>query len=236
MTDSLKWGKEWFQDLKPDHKLVWLYMLDNCDAAGCYAINWKLLEFQIGKKIDQDECIRALSKNIAIFDNDTKIFIPDFIEFQYNCTVNELNAENNAHKGVLRIVEKFNLLTLLGAKEGLGRGLIAPLYMYKDKDKDKDKEKDKRIEKKAFAEFVTMTEEENAKLEAEYGPDKTKKAIDKLNGYKGSTGKKYKSDYLAIRSWVMDSLSVPSKVVDQQSEIERFKEMRRKKDAKNDPR
>lgn len=55
-----------------------------------------------------------------------------------------------------------------------------------------------------YAEFVTLAHIEYGKLCAEYGEVPTKVMIDILNNYKGSKGKKYKSDYLTIRGWVKD--------------------------------
>lgn len=55
-----------------------------------------------------------------------------------------------------------------------------------------------------YADFVSMTEKEHDKLVAEYGEDATRECISILNNYKGSKGKKYKNDYLAILSWVID--------------------------------
>lgn len=55
-----------------------------------------------------------------------------------------------------------------------------------------------------YAEFVTLTRDEYSKLCEEYGEDPTKAMIDILNNYKGSVGKRYKSDYLTIRGWVKD--------------------------------
>jgi hypothetical protein len=58
--------------------------------------------------------------------------------------------------------------------------------------------------KKKYAEFVTMKEHEYKKLIDEYGLQKTDYMIKTLDNYKGSKGKKYKSDYRAILSWVVD--------------------------------
>lgn len=55
-----------------------------------------------------------------------------------------------------------------------------------------------------YADFVTLTRDEYAKLCAEYGEEPAKAMIDILNNYKGSKGRKYKSDYLTIRGWVKD--------------------------------
>lgn len=59
-------------------------------------------------------------------------------------------------------------------------------------------------EKKQYAEFVHMTEAEYQKLISEFGAEATEEMIQILNNYKGSKGKQYKNDYLAIRSWVID--------------------------------
>jgi len=54
-----------------------------------------------------------------------------------------------------------------------------------------------------YAEFVWMKESEYAKLKEEYGEERVKKMISVLNGYKGSSGRKYVNDYMAIRNWVV---------------------------------
>jgi len=56
------------------------------------------------------------------------------------------------------------------------------------------------------AEFVKMTKTEFGILLERFGKDKTLRAVEKLDNYKGSFDKKYKSDYRAILSWVIDSL------------------------------
>jgi hypothetical protein len=57
--------------------------------------------------------------------------------------------------------------------------------------------------KKNYAEFVKLTEEEYNRLIKQYGRDATDTMIEILDNYKGSTGKKYKDDNRAIRSWVV---------------------------------
>ena len=59
-------------------------------------------------------------------------------------------------------------------------------------------------EKIHFADFVTMTNAEHEKLVSTYGTEFTDQCIKILDNYKGSKGKKYKSDYRAILSWVVD--------------------------------
>lgn len=65
----------------------------------------------------------------------------------------------------------------------------------------KEKEEEKKIH---FAEFVSMTNAEYEKLVSTYGKDFADQCINILDNYKGSSGKKYKSDYRAILNWVID--------------------------------
>jgi len=104
-------------------------------------------------------------------------------------------------------------------------GEVYTLYSLEGKDIDKDKGKDIiKVEKNKYAEFVAMTEEEYGKLCDEYGEINTKEAVKILDNYKGSKGKKYKSDYRAILSWVMKR--VQSEVAPDQQ----MKESRKKTD------
>ena len=69
--------------------------------------------------------------------------------------------------------------------------------------------KEKKIK---YADFVSMTPEEYDKLVQKHGSDNTTVLIDILNSYKGSNGKKYKSDYLAILNWVVDRAKKDGKI------------------------
>ncbi|MCR8983177.1 phage replisome organizer N-terminal domain-containing protein [Brevibacillus laterosporus] len=66
--------------------------------------------------------------------------------------------------------------------------------------------KRKEKPKKKYAEFVSMTEEEYEKLVSKHGKYLAEKMIEKLDNYKGSKGKTYKSDYRAILNWVEDKV------------------------------
>lgn len=56
-----------------------------------------------------------------------------------------------------------------------------------------------------------MTNAEHQKLLDTHGPADTARLIEILDNYKGSSGKKYKSDYRAILSWVEDRLEEEKK-------------------------
>jgi len=112
-----------------------MFIIDKCDHAGIWVVNWRAAEFFIGEKFNIKEVIKTFNGRIQIFDNGEKWFIEKFIEFQYG----ELNPSNRVHKSVLDILIKNNLQN---------KDLLSPLQGAKDKDKDiyKDKVKDKEKE------------------------------------------------------------------------------------------
>lgn len=64
----------------------------------------------------------------------------------------------------------------------------------------------KPVEKKdRYLEFVTLSQKEYDSLVAKLGSEKAvQRCIEILNDWKGSKGKKYKSDFYAIHSWVIE--------------------------------
>ena len=77
-------------------------------------------------------------------------------------------------------------------------------------------EKPKRSKKVRYAEYVTMTEQEHAKLIEQFGVTGTEDRIDNLNLYKGSTGRKYASDYLTILAWERRNPAPKPKTLDKE--------------------
>ena len=63
--------------------------------------------------------------------------------------------------------------------------------------------KAEKAKKYKYADYVTLTRDEFAKLCSDYSEEGAKRMIEILNNYKGSKGKKYKSDYMAILNWVV---------------------------------
>jgi len=205
-TATEKWEDSWFHSLPPKHKLLWFYMLDKCDNAGVFELNLPLASFNIGQTITTEEFQKYFGGKVVPL-SETKLWIPKFIEFQYKCAASELNEHNKAHLSVLLILRKYGLPRSF---EAPSKPLGSPFEGAKDKDTDtdKDKEKDKDVraktEKIRYADDVYMTAGEYTKLVEKVGEEKTTRAIAVLDNYKGSSGKRYKSDYKAILSWVIN--------------------------------
>lgn len=70
-------------------------------------------------------------------------------------------------------------------------------------DNDNVNVKDKKIH---FADYVTMTNAEYEKLVSTYSKEFADQCITVLDNYKGANGRKYKSDYRAILSWVIEKV------------------------------
>lgn len=66
------------------------------------------------------------------------------------------------------------------------------------------KPKKPKPEKVKYAEFVHMQEAEYQKLVDRFGKAAADKAVEILDNYKGSKGKRYVDDYRAILNWVID--------------------------------
>lgn len=141
-TDSEKWSDPWFSDLPSKYKLFYLYLLDTCDHAGIWKVNFKIASFMIGEPLEHSEVKRILQGRVRFID-DQYWFIEKFIKFQYNgiradkvgISVTKVLEQNDLHD----VIDSYSIGEKQGASKGLARGLVAP----KDKDKDKDKAKDK---------------------------------------------------------------------------------------------
>ena len=136
-TDTAKWQKKFIRELPARYKLLWLYILDECDHTGIWHVEMDIATIRLGVTLDTNKALQLFGDKIIAFDNNTKWFIPSFIDFQYG----ELNPKNRVHWSVISELKKYNLLDFL---EEVNKGLISPLEGAKDKYKDMEKEKEKK--------------------------------------------------------------------------------------------
>ena len=105
-TDTNKLKKKWLRSLKAPYKLLWIYLLDSCDHAGIWEVDFEIANIYIGGGVTEEKAIDFLKDRIHVFDNGEKWLIVDFIEFQYS----GLNEKNPAHNNVIRVLKKYNLI------------------------------------------------------------------------------------------------------------------------------
>lgn len=142
-TDTEKWADNWFMNLSPVFKTVWLLIVDKCDHAGIFEANPRLIAFLIGSEVDTASFLNATNGRVVEFKPD-KWFIKPFIKFQYGI---ELNPENSAHAGVIKRLKEHGLEcpVLVRGYKGATKGLTVPSIGAQDKDKDKDKDKAQEV-------------------------------------------------------------------------------------------
>ena len=109
-TDTEKWKKAFIKKLAPELKLLWFYILDDCDISGLWQVDLEVASIRIGIPIDINKAISEFDENIIIIDNGEKWFIPSFLEFQYG---SQLSKTNNIFRSIEKILNKYDLYQYL---------------------------------------------------------------------------------------------------------------------------
>jgi hypothetical protein len=150
-TDTEIWNKEWYLALSLKHKMLVKFLFDNCDCAGIYEPNFILLSFYIGEKITAEDFNEL--KQVKKLNNGNYL-IEDFLNFQYGVkSYDALNPKFSVHKGILKSLEKNQLLSK--SYKTLMQGLQD---MDKDMDKDKDNTSNKQVDtsSKLYGEYSNV--------------------------------------------------------------------------------
>lgn len=99
LTDTAKWQRPWFRRLHADAKLVWLYILDQCDHAGIWIADFDLASFQLGVEINEESFQSWFGDKVRKFQAD-KYWIESFFEFQYADAKDGFKAKQSALKKI----------------------------------------------------------------------------------------------------------------------------------------
>jgi len=198
LTDVTKWTKnKWFRKLKPNHKLFWLYLLDNCDNVGVWEEDIELASILISYEYNKDEILKEFKDKVKVFRDGKKWWVKDFIVFQYG-ELKEEHLTNKPHQCYIRNLKKHRLWI----------DYTKTIHSLKEKEKDIDKDIDKDIYRKFKHLSLSETEFESLKKKG-----LTKQQIDSycdlIENY--AKNKNYTSLNLTIQSWWRrDKKSSPS--------------------------
>lgn len=140
-TDAEKWRDPWFRKLPWQQKLLWLYLCDNCDAAGVIEVDVERWAFEIGAPYAWKNEIAGLGDRVELMNAGQRLRIVKFIDFQYP---RGLNAKAPAQLQVLRLMSKYGI----PIPSANGSPIPTPMgrQSQQDKDTDMDKETDKEKE------------------------------------------------------------------------------------------
>lgn len=178
LTDAEKWKDPFFENLSKDYKLVWIYLLDDCDNAGIWRKSIKRLNFHCDTNFTEEEILKVFQKRLQPVTDDVW-FIKKFMEFQYG---NEWLKSNN--KAVVSAKSKLKQLGVLIQDIENNYTLSIP-YEYPidtTKDKDKDKVKGKYIDKETDKE-KEYEEEMSEYMDTQFKKDKlNEKEFDRIFG------------------------------------------------------
>lgn len=104
-SDTSKWNDEWFVDLTPQEKLLFLYLCDNCDIAGFYELSTRKLSFDTSLSADEVKgALKGLERAFILSEDRRILFLKKFVKHQKNLP---LNALNKSHKGILSRFENY---------------------------------------------------------------------------------------------------------------------------------
>ena len=142
-TDTEKWKKAFIRSLPSAYKLLWLYILDDCDRAGLWHVDFEIARIKTGEKtIKEERAVELFNKDckdgeqrVIVIQDGKKWYIREFNDFQYG----QLTPKNRMHVGIIESLDKYGLLSL--------SPILSPLQGVKDKDKDMEQDRDKDKDK-----------------------------------------------------------------------------------------
>lgn len=150
-TDTAKWKKEFIKGLEAKYKLLWFYILDDCDHAGIWEVDFEVASIRIGEDVSYNDSFIALGEQIIPIGKN-RWWIKDFITFQYG----KLTPKNKMFAPVMAILSKY------GIDPNMPHIIedISPIDGVKDIDKVKDKVKvkDKENAQDFFIEVEKLTD------------------------------------------------------------------------------
>jgi hypothetical protein len=128
-TNTEKWNDSWFSNLKPNEKLLFIYLYENCDIAGFVELNIKRWSTDLGydKKIIEG-ALKGLQRGLIHSILNDCIYIRTFLKHQKNLPLNP--EKNMAHRGIIKRFDvyknKFNIQNIIEFIEGASKGLGSP--------------------------------------------------------------------------------------------------------------
>lgn len=225
MIDPNFWLDEKLGQCTRDERLLFMGLISSADDEGYGRANPKLLRSSLFpyddlRVSDIDKWLSRLGglRLIALYqvDGQTYYYLPNFLKHQ---TINRPSPscfpKQKHGKPVKNEQFSERSLNTHGALTECSLNTHGALSANRREENRREKNRREReenttpfipqqpIDKTTYAEFVTMTPQEYAALCARVGEAGAKRCIEILDNYKGANGKRYKSDYRAILSWVI---------------------------------
>lgn len=126
-TETAKWDDPWFRGLSPSEKLVFFFVVDNCDNAGFYEADSAAMAFKT--RLTQQEiegALKGLERGIKGASG--WLWVRRFLKHQRN---GDLDPVNPAHRQIIRLLaeQRVRFSGCAEFKEFLApfKGLLSPI-------------------------------------------------------------------------------------------------------------
>lgn len=107
LTDTKKWGDDWYLSLSNDYRIIWQWLLDNCDHAGFCKRSMTLLNLMCRTSVSEEDMLREMSGRVCTLNDNW--FIPKFLKFQYTT----LYSQKPAILSVVKLLFEKNATKLI---------------------------------------------------------------------------------------------------------------------------
>lgn len=222
-TDTLKWEKEWFLSLEIGDKLVWLYLLDSCNEAGLWNVNWRLCSMLTGVELTGPS--EEIEKQLIKTNHDKVYYLKGFMDFQYPDYM--LKKSPMIRKCVDKLMrygivdpDEYETAQSSNVMESVSR--VVDRVQEQEQDKVKDKVKDKVVKVKKDVSLKSITTDYLNDLQVKNLDIDVNDQFERFKDHIAMHGKRYKDYQAAFRNWLK------SPYVEKTDKIK--DEMRRKKE------
>ena len=124
------WQKGAFSDASRKSKLLFFYIVTNCDCIGVFEQSLRVVSFQIGEQVSEED-ILSIPADIERI-GEGKFWLSKFCSFQYG----ELSGDCRPHKKYVSELKKRGLL------ERVCKGYAKGIHTLQEKEKEKEEEKE----------------------------------------------------------------------------------------------
>jgi hypothetical protein len=165
LTDTDKWKDDWYISLSNDYRIIWQWLLDNCNHAGICKRSMGLLNMMCRTNIAEDDLISEMAGRVIIINN--YWFIPNFIKFQYPT----LKSNKPVIVSVVKELEKTGFFRMIPQSFGNDYLIInndSPIVeqsLPDSKETIKSKSKSISISNNTVSNYKTVPKEKREKLD-----------------------------------------------------------------------
>lgn len=99
--------QEWYMNLSPKHKALYMHLLCKCDVAGVFEVNCRMMSAYLNDEVTREDVFGKFGgRTMALPGSDSKGILVDFVSFQCGGC---LNPKVKAHQAILKRIAELNI-------------------------------------------------------------------------------------------------------------------------------